>query len=103
LGCGYKVLEAKDGTEAVKISRRYEGRVDLLLTDVIMPEIGGYALAQEMSRERPGIQIVYMSGYTGQLPGMRNFFLMKPFSREELKQKVREALESRVLSDSIKS
>ena len=101
--CGYKVLEAKDGTEALKISRRYEGRIDLLLTDVIMPEMGGYALAQEMIRERPRVQIVYMSGYTGQLTGMRNFFLMKPFSREELKQKVREALESRVLSESIKS
>ncbi len=104
--CGYTVLEAKDGKEALRVSREYEGAVDLLLTDIVMPELGGHALAQELSRERPGIKIVYMSGYTasytGLLLGMRKFFLMKPFTRDALIEKLCEALEDQeeVLSES---
>jgi signal transduction histidine kinase/CheY-like chemotaxis protein len=94
--CGYTVLEAKDGGEALRVSRQYEGTIDLLLTDIVMPEIGGHALAQDLSRERPGIRIVYMSGYTasytGLLLGMRKFFLMKPFTRDALLEKIGEAL-----------
>jgi two-component system, cell cycle sensor histidine kinase and response regulator CckA len=104
--CGYTVLEAKDGREALRVSRQYEGTIDLLLTDIVMPEIGGHALAQDLSRERPGIRIVYMSGYTasytGLLLGMRKFFLMKPFTRDALLEKIGEALaeEAEVLSES---
>ena len=102
--CGYTVLEAKDGREALKVSREHEGGIDLLLTDIVMPEIGGHAVAQELSRERPGIKIVYMSGYTasytGLLLGMRKFFLMKPFTRDSLIEKIHEALEIEVLSES---
>jgi two-component system, cell cycle sensor histidine kinase and response regulator CckA len=102
--CGYTVLEAKDGSEALKVSREHEGGIDLLLTDIVMPEIGGHALTQELSRERPGIRVVYMSGYTasytGLLLGMRKFFLMKPFTSDSLIEKIREALESEVLSES---
>jgi PAS domain S-box-containing protein len=105
-GCGYTVLEAKDGTEALKISRNHDEPIDLLLTDVVMPEMGGLALAQELSRERPAMKVVYMSGYTGRTFGAQgpiepgSFFLMKPFTRDGLTQKIREALESRVLSES---
>jgi PAS domain S-box-containing protein len=73
-GRGYTVLEAKNGVEALKIGRNYVGSIDLLLTDVVMPEMGGHELAQELIRERPGIKVVYISGYTGQLPGMKTFF-----------------------------
>jgi two-component system cell cycle sensor histidine kinase/response regulator CckA len=103
--CGYTVLEAKDGGEALRVSRQYEGTVDLLLTDIVMPGMGGHALAQELGRERPGIRIVYMSGYTasytGLLLGMRKFFLMKPFTRDALLEKICEALaeEDEVLSE----
>jgi two-component system, cell cycle sensor histidine kinase and response regulator CckA len=105
-GCGYTVLEAKDGTEALKISRNHDEPIDLLLTDVVMPEMGGIALAQELSRERPAMKVVYISGYTGRTFGAQgpiepgSFFLMKPFTRDGLTQKIREALESRVLSES---
>ena len=98
------MLEAKDGSDALKVSRQHEGVIDLLLTDIVMPEIGGHALSQELSRERPGIKVVYMSGYTasytGLLLGMRKFFLMKPFTTDSLIEKIHEALESTVLSES---
>ena len=103
--CGYKVLEAKDGAEGLEVSDAYEGAIDLLLTDVVMPGIGGRALAQELSRRRPDIRLVYMSGYTGQTVGTQesfepgSHFLSKPFTRETLTRKVREALD-RVLTES---
>jgi PAS domain S-box-containing protein len=98
-GRGYTVLEAKNGVEALKIGRNYVGSIDLLLTDVVMPEMGGHELAQELIRERPGIKVVYISGYTGQLPGMKTFFLMKPFTRGALTQKIHEALEISIATE----
>jgi PAS domain S-box-containing protein len=98
-GRGYTVLEAKNGVEALKIGRKYVGGIDLLLTDVVMPEMGGHELAQQLVRERPGIKVVYISGYTGQLPGMKTFFLMKPFTRDALTQKIREALETSIAAE----
>lgn len=98
-GRGYTVLEAKNGAEALKIGRKYVGGIDLLLTDVVMPEMGGHELAQELIRERPGLKVVYISGYTGQLPGMKTFFLMKPFTRDALTQKIREALETSIATE----
>jgi two-component system, cell cycle sensor histidine kinase and response regulator CckA len=95
-GRGYTVLEAKNGVDALKIGRKYVGSIDLLLTDVVMPEMGGHELAQQLIRERPGIKVVYISGYTAQLPGMKTFFLMKPFTRDALTQKIREALETSI-------
>ena len=104
--CGYKVLEAKDGVEALEVSDRHAGPIDLLLTDIMMPEMGGRALAQELLRRRPNVRLVYMSGYTGEAVGTRgsvdagSFFLPKPFMRETLKSKIREALDRRVLVES---
>jgi PAS domain S-box-containing protein len=104
--CGYKVLEAKDGVEALEVSDRHAGPIDLLLTDIMMPEMGGRALAQELLRRRPNVRLVYMSGYTGEAVGTRgpvdpgSFFLPKPFTRETLTSKIREALDRRVLVES---
>ena len=101
---GYTVLEAKDGEEALQISRECQGSIDLLLTDVIMPGMGGKALVQEMMRERPNMKILYVSGYTGysddayaeQWPmEAGSFILAKPFTRSDLCERVGEALESR--------
>jgi PAS domain S-box-containing protein len=96
---GYTVLEACDGKDALEVSRRFAGKIDLLLTDMVMPGIGGRALASLLIEERPTIRVVYMSGYAGQTysqtvlePGA--FFLQKPFDREKLGQKVLEALQS---------
>jgi PAS domain S-box-containing protein len=99
---GYTVLGATDGLEALAVSQRYKAAIDLLLTDIVMPGMGGRALAEELTRERPEIRVVYMSGYSGQRVGEDgpvepgSFFLPKPFSREGLARKVREALDSRV-------
>jgi PAS domain S-box-containing protein len=105
--CGYKVLEAKDGVEALEVSDRYKGPIDLLLTDMVMPGMGGHALAQELTRRRPEIHLAYMSGYTGQSVGSQgpvdpgSVFLMKPFTRELLTRKIREALDRRVVQETI--
>lgn len=100
---GYTVLEAGDGKEALKISREHVGDIDLLLTDLVMPEMGGSPLAQRLSVERTGIKVVFMSGYTAGytalLLGMQKFFLTKPFTRDGLIEKIREALESEVLAE----
>lgn len=105
--CGYKVLEAKDGLEALEVSERFEGPIDLLLTDMVMPGMGGRQLAQELTRRRPEIRLAYMSGYTGQAVGSQgpvdpgSVFLLKPFTRELLTRKIREALDRRVVTEAI--
>jgi PAS domain S-box-containing protein len=99
VAAGYKVLTAEDGIEAEKISAECVESIDLLLTDVIMPNRGGLALAQALTKTRPAMKILYMSGYTddpiiykGVLVAEMNF-LAKPFSTNELTQKVRQVLE----------
>jgi two-component system, cell cycle sensor histidine kinase and response regulator CckA len=105
--CGYKVLEAKDGLEALEVSERFKGPIDLLLTDMVMPGMGGHQLAQELIRRRPEIRLAYMSGYTGQAVGSQgpvdpgSVFLLKPFTRELLTRKIREALDRRVVTETI--
>jgi len=97
---GYTVLEAKDGNEALRISQEHAGAIGLLLTDIVMPGINGRALAQQLSQERPDMKILFMSGYTGQGIGEKEYlergdsFLQKPVTRELLTRKVREALRS---------
>ncbi len=103
---GYTVLEAKDGAEALETSRRHAGSIDLLLTDIVMPGMGGHALAEELTRRRPEIRVVYMSGYTGQRVGSQgpiepgSDFLPKPFTREVLTRKIRGALDRPVVVES---
>ena len=97
--CGYVVLEAEDGAQALKISQEHHGTIDLLLTDVVMPGMSGRALADQLALRRPQTRVVYMSGYTGQTVGEHgvlaegSFFLPKPFTREALARKIREALD----------
>jgi len=97
---GYSVIEAGNGREALEASKSYSGPIHLLLTDMIMPGVGGPALAQELTKIRQELKVVYMSGYSGRTynahsdldPG--SYFLQKPFARDMLAQKVREALAS---------
>jgi two-component system, cell cycle sensor histidine kinase and response regulator CckA len=96
---GYTVIEARNGREAVGIAERYEGEIDLLLTDVVMPEMGGRRLAELVRERRHRIDVLYMSGYTdgeisrrGEL-NADTAFLQKPFTAQSLLSKVREILD----------
>jgi two-component system, cell cycle sensor histidine kinase and response regulator CckA len=101
---GYRVLEAKDGADALEIAEKHPGDIAVLLTDVVMPGMNGRALAQELVRRRPKVKVVYMSGYTGQAVGgvvldPGSIFLAKPFTRVGLHGKIREALDGKVLTE----
>jgi two-component system cell cycle sensor histidine kinase/response regulator CckA len=95
---GYTVLEAGSGKEGLEAARDYPLPIHLVLTDVVMPEMGGTDLASQLETLRPGVRVLYMSGYTddaifrhGLLTRGRSF-LQKPFTPEGLARKVREAL-----------
>ncbi len=98
---GYTVLEADRGSTALDIARRHKGHIDLLLTDVIMPDTNGRTLAETIRAARPGLRVLYMSGYPdgaiashGMLePGVA--YLAKPFTTDAVTRKVREVLEAR--------
>jgi CheY-like chemotaxis protein len=95
---GYRVLEAADGDEAIRISEAHPGPIHLLVVDVVMPGTSGEALVNRVATVRPDIRTLYISGYTDELvrqhgiiPAGRSF-LQKPFTVEGLARKVREAL-----------
>lgn len=102
--CGYQVIEAESGGDALAKSAEQKGEIHLLLTDVVMPGMSGSVLADELVKHRPDIRVLYMSGYTGQTVGEHgvlaegSFFLPKPFTRETLARKVREALDGRSIA-----
>ena len=99
---GYTVLEANSGAEALEICRQHEGQIHLLLTDVVMPGMSGRVLAEQLLPQRPGLKVIYMSGYTGQTVGAHgvlaegSYFLPKPFTREALARKIREVLDRKM-------
>jgi hypothetical protein len=96
---GYTVLEASGGADALRVARDHRGPIDLLLTDIVMPGVSGTEVARQLAELRPGVRVLYMSGYTDNAivhhgvldPGIA--FLQKPFTREGLAHKVREVLE----------
>jgi len=95
---GYRVLAAANGREALAVAAQHQGRIDLLLTDVIMPEMGGRDLGEQLRAARPDIRVLYMSGYTRNEIDGRGLmqkdaaFLHKPFEVRELAAAVRAAL-----------
>ena len=96
---GYKVIVASDGNDALEVAARHAGRVDLLLTDLVMPVMTGDAVATRMRQLYPGIRVLYMSGYAKPFIGADGAqqadypVLRKPFSRSELLVKVVEILD----------
>ncbi len=98
--CGYTVLAASDGSEAKKIAEQHPGPIHLLLTDTVMPKMGGHELVKAVSAVRPETKVIYMSGYLeyGASNDLMNdsgaFYLQKPFALEALAKKVRVALGS---------
>ena len=96
---GYSVLRARHGVEAIDLLRRHPGQIDLVLSDVVMPKMGGSELAARLPSVRPGTKILLMSGYSeyavesqSQQDRPRHLMLSKPFSRSSLVEKIREAL-----------
>ncbi len=95
---GYKVIEAHSPAAAIMMSRAYETNIDLLVTDIVMPEMSGFDLAKAIRETRPWIKVLYMSGYTdnrvnhGWVLNADTPFLQKPFAAAALAEKVRQAL-----------
>ena len=94
---GYTVLEARHGRDALLRLTEHAGPVELLITDMVMPEMGGSELARRLADERPELRVLYMSGYAdGEAPlrglGAGAAYLQKPFTSDVLARKVREVL-----------
>ena len=97
--CGYEVLQARNGIEALDFCKSYKEKIDLLITDIVMPQIGGRELAERMLHEDPSLCVLFTSGYTddaivrhGILEEDANF-IQKPFNLDDLGKKVRELLD----------
>jgi PAS domain S-box-containing protein len=97
---GYNVIDAADGTSAIRLSHAHKGPIHLLLTDVIMPGMNGRELTNQISPSRPEMKVLYMSGYTENHIGHNGTLdegialLQKPFTLPALKAKVREVLDT---------
>ncbi len=97
---GYIVLEAKNGIDALIVSENYRERIDLMITDVIMPHMGGAKLAEQMAIDRPFTKVLFVSGYAEKTAlrqgsiDVTKRFLQKPFSLKTLAGKIREMLET---------
>nr|WP_319394409.1 ATP-binding protein [uncultured Desulfobacter sp.] len=95
---GYQVLKADSPPKALSIANRHGGKIDLLLTDVVMAKMSGKELADALQRDFPSLRIIYMSGYTANVITHRGIldegvmFLQKPFSKEALAKKIRAVL-----------
>ena len=98
-GQGYQVLEARDGVSALLVSERHPGPIHLLLSDVVMPRMGGGELAQQLTAVRPATRVLFMSGYTDDAIALRRAaegetpLLQKPFSTTVLVRRIREVLD----------
>ena len=100
--CGYHVLQAASGVDALTVWQRHQGNIDLLLTDMIMPDgLSGKDLAESLIANKPKLKVIFTSGYNveeiGDVTGGKNGsrFLQKPYSRSTLAQAVRECLDSK--------
>jgi PAS domain S-box-containing protein len=94
---GYQLLEASNGAVALELARRHEGPIDLLLTDLVMPEMDGSSLSKQVRADRPATRVVFMSGYT-EHPALHNAalgpedqFMQKPFTAQVLSEAMQRA------------
>lgn len=103
---GYTVVEAVNGAEGLRIARQHEGRIDLVLTDVIMPVMGGKEMADLLQTSHPDTKVLFTSGYTEDAIGHHGVlrpgivFLQKPYMTTTLARKVREVLDEGVRANS---
>jgi CheY-like chemotaxis protein len=95
---GFTVLPASSGEEALALSRRGDVPIDLLLTDIVMPEMSGVELADRLERERPDMRILFMTGYAEEIVvnegilGKHRECIGKPFAQEQITKRAREIL-----------
>ena len=94
---GYEVMEAADGVEALELMRANPGKIDIVVSDVVMPEMDGPTLFKELRKDNPLIKVIFVSGYPNEAfretLGTEDFaFLPKPFSLPQLAEKVKEEL-----------
>ncbi len=100
---GYNVLDARSGEEAIQLGRDYQGPIDLLLTDVVMPEISGREVAERLQELRPEARVLFMSGYTDEAIVRHGVldanveFIQKPFTWVRLGKKVRDILDRNLI------
>jgi CheY-like chemotaxis protein len=93
---GYTTLEATNGVEALTVAHNHSGPVHLLLTDIIMPVMGGVELSEKFSAEFPGVPVLFMTGYTDQIIRHYNAlsaYIQKPFTLSDLLTQVRDLLD----------
>ena len=96
---GYKVLEARHGEDALSIAAGHAGPIDILVSDVLMPRMGGRQLAARLAEARPNLRVLFMSGYGDDGAPERGpeeplaAFIGKPFSPQELARRVRQVLD----------
>jgi two-component system, cell cycle sensor histidine kinase and response regulator CckA len=96
---GYSVLEANDGEDGLRRSAQHDGTIHLLLTDIVMPQMGGRELADRLSRERPKLRVLFMTGYSDQAspePALAAPLILKPFTTLALLGEVRRTLDRRL-------
>ena len=97
---GYRVLEARNGAEAVRISQSHEGPIHLILADVVMPQRGGPEAVERLHHLRPEMRVLFLSGYSARVVATKDdtaygrAYLRKPFTVDDLEQKVREVLDA---------
>jgi len=99
---GYRVLEAESGQKALKVWSDHKGEVDLVLTDMVMPDrMSGWELSEKLQAERPGLKVIFTSGYSAEVVG-REFalqvgvnYLPKPYHPQALARAIRERLDSK--------
>ena len=98
-GEGYTILKAHSGSAALTLARQYQGKIDLILTDVVMPHMSGREMAEQLKTLQPQMKVIFMSGYTSDIMVRHGVetaeieFLPKPFSPSKLAAKVREVLD----------
>ena len=102
---GYFVLEAVDGVEALEVAQRFGNRIHVLLTDIVMPRMGGVELAKRFVLRQPDAKVILMSGYSEQLGDQKEeaiakfSILQKPFSMSSLGEAVRQVLAGETLTE----
>ena len=96
---GYRILEAQNGTQAMEMNRTFAGQIDLLLSDIVMPDGNGVAWSQRLTKDRPSLNTLFISAHTREglqrdgIPDPGPDFLQKPFHPDALARKIREILD----------